>query len=428
MIPKGTICNMHVRLLPFWILCCAVVVCMLASTSGVNAQTVINSGGLVPEGPPGGFGIDGDMLANKPADSLKFNNASDWFDSTGGIGVGVLNNDGTARDPNSSIFAPGQVLTIANQNDLFNTNSDDSWGGGIKINDTAHFRSAGLVTHNNNNKSEINHAYVMVTKDPGTQHFWLTVGADRQSNNGTDFIAVYLLQNKLIFPPSVPGPIIATGPDKGFTKGDFLFSVGFANGGVKPTIVVFQWSDSGGTLDFHPLNKFLGNAVFVSENLSGALKLPTGYTVFNGLTSYQQFTFVEFGADITALLDSSATKCGVFTQAVPLTVTSQTSGAQPKDFVAPVNVDIPISPEVVCATTPVSCFGTCDGTFTATGTGGHPPYQFSLNGGPYQSSNVFTGLCAGSYIVTIRDTNGCVGPPDTCAVGTPPALTMSLTK
>lgn len=48
------------------------------------------------------------------------------------------------------------------------------------------------------------------------------------------------------------------------------------------------------------------------------------------------------------------------------------------------------------------------GIITATGGGGTPPYQYSINGGTtYQASNVFTGLTAGSYTVKIIDANGC---------------------
>ena len=38
---------------------------------------------------------------------------------------------------------------------------------------------------------------------------------------------------------------------------------------------------------------------------------------------------------------------------------------------------------------------------------GVPPYQYSLNGGPLQSSNLFTGLSVGSYTVYATDINGC---------------------
>jgi gliding motility-associated-like protein len=44
---------------------------------------------------------------------------------------------------------------------------------------------------------------------------------------------------------------------------------------------------------------------------------------------------------------------------------------------------------------------------TIAGSGGFPTYQFSLNGGAFQSSGTFNGLAAGTYTITIRDANLC---------------------
>ncbi len=57
--------------------------------------------------------------------------------------------------------------------------------------------------------------------------------------------------------------------------------------------------------------------------------------------------------------------------------------------------------------TDASCNGSSDGKLTVTGTGGTVGYEYSLSGGPYQPGNVFTGLAAGTYSVTIKDANGC---------------------
>jgi gliding motility-associated-like protein len=58
--------------------------------------------------------------------------------------------------------------------------------------------------------------------------------------------------------------------------------------------------------------------------------------------------------------------------------------------------------------TDVNCFGGSDGSLTISALGGTPPYEYSLNGGLYQASNIFTGLPAGLYTVTIRDNNNCL--------------------
>jgi hypothetical protein len=56
------------------------------------------------------------------------------------------------------------------------------------------------------------------------------------------------------------------------------------------------------------------------------------------------------------------------------------------------------------AKTDVNCFGGADGTITVTATGGWGTYGYSDNGGTsWQSSNVFTGLIAGTYAIVIHD-------------------------
>lgn len=57
----------------------------------------------------------------------------------------------------------------------------------------------------------------------------------------------------------------------------------------------------------------------------------------------------------------------------------------------------------------VSCFGGSDGSVTINPSGGTPPYQFRLNSGDMQGSNVFKGLPAGAYTGVITDSNGCTG-------------------
>ena len=58
-------------------------------------------------------------------------------------------------------------------------------------------------------------------------------------------------------------------------------------------------------------------------------------------------------------------------------------------------------------TTPTSCSGANNGTITVTPGGGNFPYQYSINGGPLQSSNTFNGLAPGNYSIGVADVNGC---------------------
>ncbi len=55
--------------------------------------------------------------------------------------------------------------------------------------------------------------------------------------------------------------------------------------------------------------------------------------------------------------------------------------------------------------TDATCFA--NGSVTVNGTGGIAPLQYSINGGTYQSSNVFSNLTPGTYTVTTRDASSC---------------------
>jgi len=55
----------------------------------------------------------------------------------------------------------------------------------------------------------------------------------------------------------------------------------------------------------------------------------------------------------------------------------------------------------------VSCFGGANGSVLIGASGGVAPIQYSLNGGPFQASNSFGSLTAGTYTATVKDANGC---------------------
>jgi len=67
----------------------------------------------------------------------------------------------------------------------------------------------------------------------------------------------------------------------------------------------------------------------------------------------------------------------------------------------------PIVAATVSSTTQVDCFGALTGSIDLSVTGGTPPYRFSHDGGPYQSDSTFQNLGAGTYFITVLDTNSC---------------------
>lgn len=58
--------------------------------------------------------------------------------------------------------------------------------------------------------------------------------------------------------------------------------------------------------------------------------------------------------------------------------------------------------------THASAPGMSNGSISASATGGSG-FTFSINGGAFQSSGNFTGLAAGSYTITAKNSNGCTG-------------------
>ncbi|PKP19907.1 MAG: hypothetical protein CVU05_10225, partial [Bacteroidetes bacterium HGW-Bacteroidetes-21] len=75
----------------------------------------------------------------------------------------------------------------------------------------------------------------------------------------------------------------------------------------------------------------------------------------------------------------------------------------------------------------VSCYNANDGEITVTANGGTGAYLYSLNGGTAQTSNVFSGLIAGTYTVVVSDINGCNVTTDAVTIANPVMLTATAT-
>ena len=70
------------------------------------------------------------------------------------------------------------------------------------------------------------------------------------------------------------------------------------------------------------------------------------------------------------------------------------------------------------ASTNTACIGSATGTIQITPADGALPYNYSINGGTVQASNIFTGLIANNYIVSVKDANNCtVSIPSTVLNG-----------
>lgn len=74
--------------------------------------------------------------------------------------------------------------------------------------------------------------------------------------------------------------------------------------------------------------------------------------------------------------------------------------------------------------TDVTCGGVPDGTITVNVINGNPAYQYSLNGGANQASNVFTGLVPATYTIDVTDANNCVVSDNNVVVNSATAMTI----
>lgn len=159
-----------------------------------------------------------------------------------------------------------------------------------------------------------------------------------------------------------------------------------------------------------------GTITFEAENFDPA----TGFTyqVDGGTVSAAQFsspitvTGLSAGAHTIEIVDLRDASCSV--------VLNQTL-AQPDVL----DVSASITNELTCTNG--------GATITATATGGTPVYQYQLEDGvgtiltAYQSSNVFTGLAAGDYVVRATDTNSCEDTTTVITVNPPATIAFDLT-
>jgi inosine/xanthosine triphosphate pyrophosphatase family protein len=82
---------------------------------------------------------------------------------------------------------------------------------------------------------------------------------------------------------------------------------------------------------------------------------------------------------------------------------------------------------VVVTTTQVNpATGQSNGSITASATGG-TGFTYSLNGGAYQTSGTFSGLAAGTYTVTAKNSNGCLGSTQVTLTATNPCTNTNIT-
>ncbi len=85
----------------------------------------------------------------------------------------------------------------------------------------------------------------------------------------------------------------------------------------------------------------------------------------------------------------------------------------------------PLPLQVSVVKTDASCNGVCDGTITATPSGGRAPYTFSWGSPLVSTSATVSALCAGTYTVFVRDSSSCLSQ-QTVTIAQPNALSLTI--
>ncbi|MEO5802719.1 MAG: hypothetical protein ABIR24_04255 [Verrucomicrobiota bacterium] len=306
-------------------------------SSGISANTLFTDAGTslgtaAVVSPVGGFGIDGDLLANTPT-----NGVGDWVTNAAGSGGFVLKNDGAPLNPAFTFH----VI------DLFNSNSDDNFGGGDKVNENP--ATWGWVRNPVGNKVDINNAVLHLTTATNG-HQWAVVSGDRLSDSGTAYIDFEFLQNTLLVTTNVDGisgGFASAGPHGGRTTNDFLLTVALTGGGSVASFFVQQWKFSGVSAgvtnyDYFDVNisTLPTNSVFAAVNTNN-VSVP--YGAF-GTNIYIKNLFAEAAVDLTALIGTafdSCTSIGVKTLMVK-TKQSDAPSANISDMITPIQVDLTV--------------------------------------------------------------------------------------
>ncbi|MFY7910334.1 MAG: PKD-like domain-containing protein, partial [Emticicia sp.] len=90
---------------------------------------------------------------------------------------------------------------------------------------------------------------------------------------------------------------------------------------------------------------------------------------------------------------------------------------------ATIAVVINPNPSLTLTASTVICAGST-ATIIASTAGGTPNYEYSKDGTNFQSGNIFTGIAAGTYTITVKDSKGCINSqPITITQNDPLALT-----
>ncbi|MBI4648427.1 MAG: PKD domain-containing protein, partial [Bacteroidia bacterium] len=148
----------------------------------------------------------------------------------------------------------------------------------------------------------------------------------------------------------------------------------------------------------------------------------TCYGVCNGLATATASDGIPPYSYLWSNSATGSSATGLCAGTNTITVTDDSSACS----VASVTLQQPSQITITTTKTNASCWGVCDGSATATVSGGTPPYAYSWSDPLFQATPTATALCAGSYTVTVTDALNCT-KTKTVTITQPSEIIISVT-
>lgn len=183
------------------------------------------------------------------------------------------------------------------------------------------------------------------------------------------------------------------------------------------TATVYMACSKGG--DNPPSNPCAGVTVSVTGTVTNASQGQTNGSISVNATGGSGFTYsINSGA-----FQSSGTFSNLAAGSYTITAKNSNGCTGSQQFTvgttnACAGVTINVSTNTSTAT---PCPNPNSGSITVTASGGTAPYTYSMNGGSFVGSNVFSSQAAGNYNLVAKDANGCTSTTAVATVGVTPA-------
>jgi gliding motility-associated-like protein len=136
------------------------------------------------------------------------------------------------------------------------------------------------------------------------------------------------------------------------------------------------------------------------------------------------YTYAISGGAAINAVGTASNLCAGIIYTITVTDASGCTGTTTVQIIAPNQPTVSTS-----NITNVTCNGLCNGTAQATGVGGTPAYTYAITAPGIINANTgaITGLCAGTYTITVTDANLCTGTT-TFTVTEPNLLTVTVSN